>query len=91
MAKKVKGSDKSQNNSVNKESPVWCFNNADNDGEFRFAKETVNPELMLDKILSLSKMTWFEIEKATHDDRKSKNHTLNYDTISTRNNINNMI
>jgi len=73
-----------QKNNVNtdREKPLWSFENVDNDGEYRFSTDSVNTKVVIDKILSLSKMTWFEIKKATHDDGKSKNHELDYEGIS---------
>jgi hypothetical protein len=77
-----KGKINPRNNSFDKETPIWCFDSADNDGIFRLSKETVNSELMIDKLLSLSKMTWYQIKTATHDDGKSKNHELTFDGLS---------
>ena len=48
--------------STDKETPIWCFNNVDNDGQFRVSRETINADLMMDKLLSLSKMTWAGIK-----------------------------
>jgi hypothetical protein len=68
--------------STDRETPIWSFDNVDNAGVFRFGKDEVNTELIVDKILSLSKMKWIDIKKATHDDGKSKNHELDYEGIS---------
>ena len=70
------------NRSFDKETPIWCFDNVDNSDIFRLSKETVNCNLMIDKLLLLSKMTWAKIKAATHDDGKSKNHELDYNGIS---------
>jgi len=77
-----KGNTRFVKNSFDGETPVWCFDNPDNDGMFRFSKETIDTELILDKILSLSKMTWIQIKSATHDDGKSKNHELDHTGMS---------
>jgi hypothetical protein len=71
-----------QSVNTDKETPFWCFDNPDNDGMFRLSKETVNSELLIDKLLSLSKLTWAQIKTATHDESKSKNHELDYANIS---------
>jgi len=87
--KAIKGIDKNRNKQViqpiintDKEKPIWSFDNVDNDGVFRFSIDKIDSNLIIDKILSLSKMTWFDIKKATHDDGKSKNHELDYEGIS---------
>ena len=86
--KNVKGNDKKHSknvikvsNSTDCQTPLWSFGKVDNGGKFRFSQEDINTELVIEKLISLSTMTWSEIKKATHDKGKSKNHELNYEGI----------
>lgn len=57
---------------------VWRFHRIDKNGKFAFdiARADFNHKLILGKILLYSTMTWQEIEHATHDSGKSKNHIV---------------
>ena len=79
---KHKGKVHTPGNNYDVEFPLWCFNNVDNAGTFRFSKETVDSSLLIDKLLSLSKLSWAEIKMATHDKGKSKHHELDCRGIS---------
>jgi len=65
-----------------KEKPLWDFANVDNDGKFRFHESTLDLTLFVQKLVSLSQMTWANIKMATHDDGKSKNHELPFEKLS---------
>ena len=68
----------------NKEKSLWMFDEIDRDGVFRFDinREEFKHKEFMDKMISYSNMTWDEIISQTHDDNKSKNHTLDYDSLS---------
>lgn len=57
---------------------VWRFHRVDKAGDFAFDINRLdfNHKLVFDKLLSYSTMTWQEIERATHDKGKSKNHVI---------------
>jgi len=56
---------------------IWRFHRVDKGGRFAFDIEKLDHKLILDKLLAYSTMTWQEVEKATHDKGKSKNHVVN--------------
>lgn len=70
--------------SSNGEKPIWVFDRLDRSGEYAFNvnDEKFEHKFFLDKMISYSSMTWNEILSQTHDDGKSKNHTLDYDDLS---------
>lgn len=57
---------------------VWRFHRVDKDGKFAFDtnRPDFNYKLLLEKLLAYSTMTWQEIQQATHDKGKSKNHLI---------------
>ena len=57
------------------EKVIWCFDNIDRDGQFAFnpARPDFKAQLILEKLISYSSMTWGEVVKQTHDEKgKSK-------------------
>jgi len=87
--KKVKGINKKQGKTVvqqelnhDKETPVWCFDNIDNNGMFCFNHAIIDCKFLIEKFIALNGMTWAKIKQATHDDGKSKHHSLDYEGIS---------
>jgi hypothetical protein len=90
MAKNIKGVNKKQTKKVvqiqelnyEKETPVWCFDKVDIDGQFRFSHEAINCPFIIEKFILFNKMTWADINRATHDNGKDKNHYLDYNGIS---------
>lgn len=64
--------------SDNKKFPVWTFRNIDRDGKFAFnpMREDFDAKDFLSKMISYSNMTWQEILRQTHDNGKSKHHSL---------------
>ena len=71
-------------NSNDREYPLWTFEDVDRDGEFKFdpARADFDAKNFLQKVISLSTMTWAEIIKQTHDNGKSKHHFLSSDSLS---------
>lgn len=65
---------------------IWVFTKIDNDGPFKFSakRDDFNSELILDKIINYSNMTWQQILRQTHDNGKSKNHNLDYKGLSAK-------
>lgn len=63
---------------------IWHFHKVDNDGCFAFSPKIsgFKADEVIEKLLAYSKMTWAEVKKQTHDNRKSKNHSLEYDSLS---------
>lgn len=57
---------------------IWRFHRLDKDGKFAFDtnRQDFNYKLLLEKLLAYSTMTWQEIQQATHDKGKSKNHLI---------------
>ena len=64
--------------------PAWRFERVDRSKPFAFDphRSDFDAILVIDKILSYSSLTWEEIKQQTHDDGKSKNHTLDYHGLS---------
>lgn len=71
-------------NSNDREYPVWTFRDIDRDGEFRFdtARSDFDAKNFLQKVISLSTMTWAEVIQQTHDNGKSKHHFLSVNSLS---------
>lgn len=63
---------------------VWSFKNIDRDGYFAFdlSRGDLDAKFIFDKIINYSTMTWREILRQTHDEGKSKNHTIVLDSLS---------
>ena len=70
--------------SSNKQKSLWMFDEIDRAGDFKFdiKRDDFNHKEFMDKLISYSNMTWDEILSQTHDDNKSKNHILDYDSLS---------
>lgn len=70
--------------SYDRERPVWIFTEIDRSGEFAFDMHRIDKDSyeILDKIINYSSMTWGEIQRQTHDDKRSKHHYLSPDTLS---------
>jgi len=65
-----------------KETPVWCFDNTDKNGMFCFNQTSIDCKFLIEKLILLNGLTWIEIRQATHDNGKSKHHSLDYEGIS---------
>lgn len=63
---------------------VWLFDNVDMDGDFAFNPDKIDSDanVILEKIIYYSSMTWSEVTKQTHDGGKSKHHFLDYKGLS---------
>lgn len=63
---------------------VWVFDNIDKGGKFAFdlSREDFNHQLVLEKIIDYSSMTWSQIKQQTHDNNKSKNHEISVSKLS---------
>lgn len=65
---------------------VWVFDDVDKDGKFAFDLSAIskdkNLEIIFEKLLSYSSMTWGEVKKQTHDNGKSKHHNLDVSKLS---------
>ena len=87
--KNVKGVNKKRDKKIvhqernhDKETPVWCFDKIDKGGTFCFNQDTLDCKFLIGKFISLNGMTWAKIRQATHDNGKTKHHSLDYDGIS---------
>lgn len=63
---------------------AWCFDMVDKNGPFSFVPERPDFDCqnILNKLISLSSMTWADLKKGTHDKGKSKHHVLSPDKLS---------
>lgn len=63
---------------------IWAFDNIDKDGPFAFAFNSVTfpHKEILGKMISYASMTWTELDRQTHDAGKSKNHFLEFESLS---------
>jgi hypothetical protein len=87
--KNVKGTNKKRDKKVvqqelnhDKETPVWCFDEIDKNGMFCFNHVNIDCKFLIEKFIALNGMTWAKIRQATHDDGKTKHHSLDYEGIS---------
>lgn len=73
-----------ESGSTDKECPVWVFTEIDKAGEFAFDlnRDEFRHQEVLEKMINYSNMTWSDIKKQTHDDRKSKHHAIAYEALS---------
>ena len=57
--------------------PVWSFARVDRDGSFMFdpRRSDLDIEMLVEKLMSLSSMTWQELKRSTHD---SAGHTKHH-------------
>lgn len=64
--------------------PVWYFTKIDKAGKFAFDvnREDFQHYEILDKMIHYSNMSWADIKKQTHDDKKSKHHFIPFDELS---------
>lgn len=71
-------------NSSENKNVLWAFDNIDRGGDFSFDinRKDFNHKLILDKMMEYGTMTWNEVSKQTHDNGKSKHHSINYDALS---------
>ena len=70
--------------STDREKSIWKFTNLDKAGEFAFdlRRDDFQHDEVLDKMIHYSNMTWAEIKRQTHDNGRSKHHTLDYEKLS---------
>ncbi len=64
--------------------PIWVFDKIDRDGKFAFSPDRKDFDSLdfLNKMIYYSRMTWADIKQQTHDQGKSKHHTLDYPGLS---------
>lgn len=64
--------------------PAWAFDKIDRNGKFAFCIDRADFDLreVLEKMISYSSMTWGDMRRQTHDDRKSKHHFLDIRDLS---------
>lgn len=63
---------------------AWCFDRIDRNGKFAFDVSSSNfdHKEIIDKLISYGSMTWVDLKKQTHDNKKSKHHFLSPDKVS---------
>ena len=64
--------------------PAWMFDKIDRGGDFRFDinRDDFDSKELINKMISYSGMTWKEIVRQTHDDKRSKHHYLKINDLS---------
>ena len=70
--------------STDGEKIVWMFDKIDRNGSFAFDihRSDFRSDIIMEKLIDYSSMTWDEIKKQTHDKGKSKHHLLSIDSLS---------
>lgn len=73
-----------ENVSTDNKNIIWTFDKIDTDGQFAFNinRNDFDIHQVMDKMIAYSNMTWAAIKHQTHDNGKSKHHTLNVDGFS---------
>lgn len=63
---------------------IWRFDKIDRTEKFAFDlnREDFDHKEFMDKLLSYSTMTWAEAKRQTHDDGRSKNHSIDIASMS---------
>ena len=64
--------------------PIWIFRNLYRACKFAFDTKRADFDYrdFIEKMIQFSNMTWNEIKKQTHDEGKSKHHSISYDSLS---------
>lgn len=62
---------------------IWRFDMIDRSGKFAFDVSNSNfpHQIIVEKLISYSSMTWGEIKRQTHDNGKSKHHIISVDSM----------
>lgn len=75
---------KEEGYSSDKKKVIWCFDQIDRDGKFAFDldRDDFQHKMFMEKLLAYSGMTWSEVKRQTHDDGKSKHHSIEVQKLS---------